>query len=297
MHVSALLLCAACWPVIFWARDNLNFDIALIVTTGTICLYNFVRQTIFLSKHQNYVKSKKRFLLESISVACCFIFAAVIAAVQLCNHFKSFAIAAFWIIKVYYVLYVFLTFIALISSADRMMKILTKAEKGELWEIETTNNLSIFSLVGAFLSGASSMTILCSGVNNFVFYFLSLPLSVSAVIAFLFYIMNVKKMGFINHQTKYRDITGFACLIISITLSCVFTCAKVSVEYDKVTVEPNIYTFVLLAVIVLNISAFICFFRKNKDEKANKDNSNDESSSDSDKEENKKENYNETNER
>ncbi len=231
MHISALLLCAACWPVIFWAWDNLNFDIVLIVITGTICLYNFVRQTIFLSKNPNYVKSKKRFIFECISVACCFIFAVVIAVVQLCNHFKSFGIAAFWIVKVYYVLYVFLTFFALISSADRMMKILAKAEKGEPWEIETKNNSSIFSLMGAFLFGASSVTILCSGVNNFVFYFLSLPLSVSAVIVFLFYIMNERKMGFINRQKKYRDIIGFACLIISIALSYVFTCAKVTVEY------------------------------------------------------------------
>lgn len=264
MHISALLLCAVCWPVIFWAWDNLIFDIALIVSTGTICLYNFVRQIIFLSQHPDYVKSKKRFLYECISVACCFLFAVIIAIIQLYNHFKSFEIAVFWIIKAYYVLFVLLTFIVLMSSADRMIKILSKVEKGESFEVKSVNNPNIYSLFGTLLSGISSILVLFSGINNFIYYSLSLPLLIAAVILFLFYILKRGESGFVKQQKKYRDIIGSVCLVISVVLSHIFTCSIVTVEYDKVIIEPNIYTFVLLAVIVLNILALICFWRKNK---------------------------------
>lgn len=266
MHFSALLLCAVCWPVVFWTDENiLNMGIPIFFATGILSVYNFVRQTIFLSRHPNYQKSKNRFLYDTISYLCCIGFAVIIGLVELFNNFKSWQIAAFLILKIYYVLFVAVTMVILMSSAHRLNKIwekFAKAEEPELYMKESEkSHTSVYPLGGTFMAGIGSITILFVGVGNILYYFLSLPILISSFILFLIYFIQGVKRNYFKQIKLWKVIIGSLCIVALLLISHFFTHASTIVEYEKINVEFEIYTFVILIDILLIIASFILFYR------------------------------------
>lgn len=266
MYFSALLLCAVCWPVVFWTDENiLNMGIPMFFATGILSVYNFVRQTIFLSRHPNYQKSKNRFLYDTISYLCCIGFAVIIGLVELFNNFKSWQIAAILSLKIYYVLFVAVTMVILMSSAHRLNKIwekFMKSEEPELYMKESErSHIRVYPLWGTFMAGIGSITILFVGVGNILYYFLPLPILISSLILFLIYFIQGVRRNYFKQIKLWKVIIGSLCIVVLILISHFFTHASTIVEYEKINVEFEIYTFVILIDIILIIASFIIFYR------------------------------------
>lgn len=265
MHLSALLLCAVCWPVVFWTDENiLNMGIPMFFATGILSVYNFVRQTIFLSRHPNYQKSKNRFLYDTISYLCCIGFAVIIGLFELFNNFKSWQIAAFLSLKIHFVLFVAVTMVILMSSAHRLNKIwekFTKAEEPEMYMKESErSHIRVYPLWGTLMAGIGSITILFVGVGNILYYFLSLPILISSLILFLIYFIQGVSRNYFKQIKLWKVIIGSLCIVALILISHFFTHASTIVEYEKIKVEFEIYTFVILIDIILIIASFIIFY-------------------------------------
>lgn len=274
MYLSALLLCAVCWPVVFWTGDNIiNIGLPVFFATGILSVYNFVRQTMFLSKHLNYQKSKKRYLYDTIAYSCCIGFAPIIGMIELANNFKSWQIAAFLSLKIYYIFFVAVTMVMLMSSAHRLNKIWVKATDAEEPESgmreSERSHISVYSLWGTFLASIGSIAILFVGVGNLLYYFLCLPtLVVSFFLFFIYFIQGVKN-DYFNHIKLWGLTIGLLCIVTLAVISHIFTHASTVVEYEKLRVEFEIYTFVILLDIILMIASFIIFYR-NDSSKENK---------------------------
>lgn len=260
MHLSALFLCAVCWPVIFWSEENIfNLGLPVFFVTGGLSVYNFVRQTIFLSRHPSYQKSKKAFLCDTIAYSCCIVLAPITGVVELFNNFKSWQIVVFLSLKMYYVLFVGVTMVMLMGAAHRLNKIWVKAAKGEDHEPEREGrSVSVYSLWGTWMVGIGSIAILFVGLGNILYYLLCLPAFIVSAILFAIYF--IRGAG---RETKvWKTVIALLCIGTLVTISHIFTHASTVVDYDKIRLDFEIYTLVIVLDVVLMIASFVLFYRK-----------------------------------
>lgn len=266
MHLSALLLCAVCWPVVFWTDENiLNMGIPMFFAAGILSVYNFVRQTIFLSRHPNYQKSKNRFLYDTISYLCCIGLAVIIGLVELFNNFKSWQIAVFLSFKIYYVLFVAVTMGILMSSAHRLNKIWSNrinAQGDEYCFNECAkDNLNTLALWGTLMAGLGSVATLFVGVLNILYYLICLPPLAVSLVLFVIYLIKWAKGGLFKQIKLWKIVAALLCVAVMVIISNTFTQSSTTVEYQKTNVEVEVYTFVILLDVICIISALVIFYR------------------------------------
>lgn len=265
MHFSALLLCAVCWPVVFWTDENiLKMGIPLLLSTGILSVYNFVRQTVFLSRYPHYRKSKKRFLFDTVAYSCCVCLAPIVGSVELFHRFYSWQIAAFLSLKLYYVLFVAVTMSILMDSAHRLNKIWVKAAKAEEAERDTRESERgerVYALWGTFFVGTGSIAVLFVGVGNLLYCFFCLPILVASAVFFFLYFIQGARSGYFGQIKLWKPIVGTLCAVTLAVVSHLFTHASTVVEYEKINVAFEIYTFVILPDILLLAAAFLLFYR------------------------------------
>ena len=264
MHISALLLCAVCWPTIFWAEDNVfKLGFPIFLATGICAVYCFIRQTFFLYQYPKYRKSKRRFFFETISFSACIILAVIIGIIELTTDLKSVSLVVYFIFKIYYVIYVTVTMCVMMSSAHRLSLVWKRESDSsmELLEQTDTKNINHYGICATIIICFANVSVLLAGIGNVLFFALSLPFYICGFIVSIIFIFIFFRKGYVKIFKLPRILLWGLSEVVSIIICNVFTLGKTIIDESSIKIEFEMYTFVLIPCLILAIVSLILLGR------------------------------------